>query len=117
MNVSNQTEQNDYWVDMNISLDRLNNGTEMPGDFKKVIVDGYFHDYAINQTSLLASPLIIKQGQRSAVMEKLIAISSLQDYLLMIRDLGMAEKEEELSVEDMNEIEALDEQIEKESVA
>ena len=102
MNVSNQTEQNDYWVDMNDALDRL----EENRDFQLVIMQGYFHDLAVNQTSLLASQSTIKNGTRNQNLEKLVSISRLQDHLLLIKDLGARP-----TVEDVEELEQLDEEI------
>lgn len=76
--------ENKYWVDMNLALSRLKENR----DFKTVILDGYFKDKAINGVSLLARDAIIRNGERSAVMEDLIAISSLEDFFITIESLG-----------------------------
>ena len=73
-----------YWRDLKEALERL----EKNEDFKKVILEGYFKDKAINGVSLLASPQIKAQGKRADVMESLVAISHLQDYFLVIKAMG-----------------------------
>jgi hypothetical protein len=76
--------ENQYWVDMAASLERLHSNP----DFLKVILIGYFQDKAINGVSLLAQDSVVESGRRSAVMEDLIAVSSLQDHFITIRNLG-----------------------------
>lgn len=78
------TVENEYWVEMWAALERLR---ESP-DFKKVILDGYLKDKAINGVSLLAQEAIVAGGHRSAVMESLIAISQLEDFLITVENLG-----------------------------
>lgn len=76
--------ENQYWVDMWSALERLQENK----DFQKVILDGYFKDRAINGVSLLAQDSIVDSGRRSAVMEDLIGISSLQDHFITLENLG-----------------------------
>lgn len=76
--------ENQYWVDMWTSLARLKENK----DFQKVILEGYFKDKAVNGVSLLAQDAIVASGQRTAVMEDLIAISSLEDFFITIENLG-----------------------------
>ena len=83
-NVELETKENLYWVQMAEALTRL----ERNEDFKKVIMEGYFKDRAINGVSMLAQPGVKDSGRRPDVMEDLIAISSLQDYLLLVHDMG-----------------------------
>ena len=83
--------ENQYWVDMNASLERLKGNK----DFQRVILDGYFKDKAINGVSLLAQDAIVANGHRSAVMEDLIAISSLEDFFITIENLGASIPEDE----------------------
>lgn len=78
--------ENKYWADMWLALSRLKENK----DFKHVILEGYFRDKAINGVSLLARDAIIRNGERSAVMEDLIAISSLEDFFITIENLGSA---------------------------
>lgn len=83
--------ENMYWADMAQSLERLH---ENP-DFKRVILDGYFKDKAINGVSLLATDHVKRGGFRPDVMEELIAVSHLQDYFITIKNLGAAPQESE----------------------
>lgn len=76
--------ENQYWVDMWQALERLKENK----DFQKVILQGYFKDKAVNGVSLLAQDAIVQNGHRTAVMEDLIAISSLEDFFVTIENLG-----------------------------
>ena len=78
------TVENEYWVGMWNSLERLKNND----DFKKVILNGYFKDKAINGVSMLATDYVQQNGLRGNVMEQLVAISNLQDYFFTIENLG-----------------------------
>lgn len=89
--MTNQAEQNTagpienkYFYDLRIALERL----EQTPEFKAVITEGYFKDKALNHVSLLANPQTIRMGKRAELMEMLIAISHLEDYFLMIKNLG-----------------------------
>jgi hypothetical protein len=83
--------ENKYWVDMWVSLERLQSNK----DFQRVILDGYFKDKAVNGVSLLAQDSIVTGGHRTAVMEDLIAISSLQDHFISIENLGSISSEDD----------------------
>jgi len=83
--------ENEYWVSMNIALQNLKENK----DFQTVILDGYFKDKAINGVSLLAQDSIVEGGRRTAVMEDLIAISSLEDFFIRIENLGTVAPEDE----------------------
>lgn len=83
--------ENQYWADMWASLERLRENR----DFKRLILDGYFKDKAVNGVSLLAQDGIVTGGHRSAVMEDLIAISSLEDFFVTIENLGAIPPETE----------------------
>ena len=80
-----------YFVGMRQALDRL----EQNPDFSKVVLEGYFKNEAIRGVSLLANDSIRQRGARPEVMERLVAISSLQDFFLTIK--SMAPTEEELA--------------------
>ena len=80
-----------YWADMAQALERL----EKNEDFKKVILDGYFKDKAINGVSLLATDYVKKGGFRGDIMEALVAVSQLQDYFKTIKSMGFAPEENE----------------------
>lgn len=83
--------ENRYWVDMWASLERLKENK----DFQRVILEGYFKDKAVNGVSLLAQDAIVQNGHRTAVMEDLIAISSLEDFFVTIENLGTIPSEDE----------------------
>lgn len=83
--------ENQYWVDMAQALERL----EQNDDFKKVILEGYFKDKAINGVSLLATDYVKKGGFRPELMEQLIAISQLEDFFMTIKNIGSVPTEEE----------------------
>jgi len=83
--------ENQYWVTMRDALERL----ESNKDFQKVVLDGYFKDFAINQTSLLAMDYIRREGTRPEVMERLVAISNLQDFFMTISQLGSTAEDDE----------------------
>ncbi len=83
--------ENKYWVDMWNDLQSLKTDPR----FKRVILEGYFKDKAVNGVSLLAQHGIVAGGHRSAVMEDLIAISSLEDHFVTIENLGSAPSEDE----------------------
>tara|TARA_R110000744_G_scaffold353209_1_gene459516 strand:+ start:199 stop:498 length:300 start_codon:yes stop_codon:yes gene_type:complete len=76
--------ENKYWADMWIALEQLKQNKQ----FKKVILEGYFKDKAVNGVSLLAQHAVVSGGHRSSVMEDLIAISSLEDFFVTIENLG-----------------------------
>lgn len=88
------TADTNYFVGMRQALDRL----EQNPDFIKVVLDGYFKNEAIRGVSLLANDSIRQRGARPEVMERLVAISSLQDFFITIK--SMAPTEEELAADD-----------------
>lgn len=81
---------NQYFKEMNEALQRLYDNK----DFQKVVIEGYFNDFAIKQTSLLAVDFIRDNGKRPEVMERLVAISNLQDYLITISNMTVDETDE-----------------------
>ena len=83
--------ENVYWAEMAQSLERL----EKNEDFKKVILEGYFKDKAINGVSLLATDHVKRGGFRGDIMEQLVAISQLEDYFITIKGLGTTPAESE----------------------
>ena len=91
---------NTYWISMQEALERLHNNE----DFKKVILEGYFKDRAVNGVSMLASGHVVDNGLRPQVMEDLIAISRLQDYFLTINNLGSITEEDEENMDTDGEV-------------
>lgn len=88
-------EEYNYYVGQKQALDRL----ETNPDFKKVILEGYFRDKAVNGVSLLATDYARKSGLRPEIMEGLVAISNLQDYFLTIKRMGTVVEDEEDEIE------------------
>lgn len=91
---------NTYWVDMQEALERLHSNE----DFKKVILNGYFKDRAVNGVSMLASGNVVDNGLRPQVMEDLVAISRLQDYFITINNLGSVTEEDEEGIDTDSEV-------------
>ena len=86
-----ETSDNSYAVMMYEALSRLHDNP----DFQKVILEGYFKDEPIRITSLLATDYVRREGVRPVLMEKLVAISSLEDYFQTIIQLGNVPNDEE----------------------
>jgi hypothetical protein len=101
MNNLNETDEqlfeveNQYWKNMNSDLESL----EKDVRFQRLILQGYFKDKAVDGVSLLARDDIVDNGKRSAVMEDLIAVSSLQDHFIMIKNLGATPSDDEEEME------------------
>ena len=92
-----ESTDNSYWVEQKEALDRLYKNP----DFKKVILDGYLVDRAVQGTSLLATDYVKRNGLRTDVMEGLIAVSTLEDHFHTIKNMGsIAEQEIEEAVEE-----------------
>ena len=86
-----ETTDNSYAVMMYEALSRLHDNP----DFQKVILEGYFKDEPIRITSLLATDYVRREGVRPVLMEKLVAISTLEDYFQTIIQLGNIPDDEE----------------------
>lgn len=84
-------EENTYWTGLNDALVRL----EGNKDFQKLVLEGYLKDFAVNQTSMLASDYTRKNGLRPEIMERLVAISNLQDWFGTIKQLAGSFTDEE----------------------
>ena len=86
-----ETTDNSHIVEMYEALSRLHDNP----DFQKVILEGYFKDEPIRITSLLATDYVRREGVRPVLMEKLVAISSLEDYFQTIVQLGNVPEDED----------------------
>jgi hypothetical protein len=84
-------EENNYWSELANALEEL----EKNAHFKKLILEGYFKDFAVNQTSMLATDYVRKSGSRPEIMERLVAISNLQDWFATIKQLTASFTEEQ----------------------
>lgn len=76
------------WVSRYEALQRL----EKNPDFINVISEGYIRDRSLQGVSMLANDGVKRQGQRPDVMEMLVAVSTLQDYFKMLKNLGAIAK-------------------------
>lgn len=76
------------YIEMNNALERLENNS----DFKKVILDGYIKNKALGAVSCLGLPSFKQQGGRGDLIEELVAISNLQYYFEMIKNMGSSAK-------------------------
>lgn len=78
------TTEDKYWTDLRVALERL----EQIPEFQKVIMEGFCTDTVLRNTSLLATDYVIKNGLRSNIFEKLVAVSHLENYFVVIKNLG-----------------------------
>lgn len=83
-----ETVDNSYQVELYEALERL----EQNEDFQKVIMDGYLSTKPLGLVSMLARHDVKQRGERPNVMEELIAVSTLGQYLFMIKQLGGSAK-------------------------
>ncbi|MDA3821421.1 MAG: hypothetical protein PF450_02250 [Bacteroidales bacterium] len=104
-NVELETTEIEHYIDMGQALDRLKDNP----DFKKVILDGYFKDKALDSVSLLSVPAIKKRGERGDIMEDLVAISNLQFFFMTIDQMHRAAAEPILSDAEEAELAAAEE--------
>lgn len=86
-----ETTDNSYAVGMYEALSRLHDNP----DFQKVILEGYFKAEPVRITSLLATDYVRREGVRPVLMEKLVAISTLEDYFQTIVQLGCVPDDED----------------------
>lgn len=56
--------------------------------FKTLIEEGFIKIFASNQVSLLNHPGTLANGTRAPLIDNLMAVSSLQNYLLTVEILG-----------------------------
>jgi len=82
--------ENQYWADLATDLLALEDNPH----FKRLILEGYFKDKAINGVSMLATDHVKRGGLRGDIMEQLVAISHLEDYFIMVKSIGLAPEEE-----------------------
>ena len=88
--------ENNYWAGLNKDLTELENDPR----FQRLILNGYFKDFVVNQTSMLANDSIIREGKRGVIVEQLVAVSHFQDHLMTIKNLGSVPSEDDDESED-----------------
>jgi len=81
----------DYWKSLKEDLEAL----EKDERFQRVILESYFRDFVVNQTSMLSHDYTRREGTRPVLMEQLVAVSTLQDYFRTLKMLGSQLDEEE----------------------
>ena len=86
-----ELQEYNYWVGMRQALERLENNP----DFKKVVLEGYFQDRAINAVSAMASQYVRKSNTRGELIEELNAISQLQQHFIIIKSMGAEAPEDD----------------------
>lgn len=77
-------EENTYFTEMAAAIERLENNA----DFKKVIMEGYLKEYVLSQHSLLATPMVKRNGTRPEIMETLVATSNLISWMGMVKQFA-----------------------------
>ncbi len=82
------------------------NRLQRNGDFKRIIMDGYLKDKVLASVSMLAVPQVIQRGERTHVMEDLVAASNLQFFFRWIENQYAAAKNPILSDEEEDELAA-----------
>lgn len=75
-----ESVDNSYWVELDKALRRLLKSE----DFKKVILEGYLKDKALSGVSLLGRSDVKKRGERPDVIEELVSVANLQQYLFTV---------------------------------
>lgn len=91
------TEDNNYWVEQKLAHERLKNK-----DFYKTLIEeGYFTSYVKELVNALLLPENTIHGTRAVVIEKLVGVAGLQDYLFTVDALSSdGEQYEEKVVEE-----------------
>lgn len=75
-----ESVDNSYWVELDKALKRLLKSE----DFKKVILEGYLKNKALSGVSLLGRGDVKKRGERPDVIEELVSVANLQQYLFTV---------------------------------
>jgi hypothetical protein len=81
----------DYWKGLKEDLEAL----EKDERFQRVILESYFKDFVVNQTSMLSHDYTRREGTRPVLMEQLVAVSTLQDYFRTLKMLGSQLEDED----------------------
>lgn len=75
-----ESVDNSYWVELDKALKRLLKSE----DFKRVILEGYLKEKALSGVSLLGRSDVKKRGERPDVIEELVSVANLQQYLFTV---------------------------------
>lgn len=93
-NQSTETELATVELNEAINLGEAYERLSKNPDFKKVIIDGYMRQKALDSVSLLGDPHLKQQGRRPDIMEDLVSISNLGYYFKMISMFYEAAKQD-----------------------
>jgi len=75
-----ETVETEHYITMGEDLAWLKKNPQ----FQRVITEGYLKEKALDSVSMLADPGVIRRGERSAIMEDLVAGSNLAYFFLMV---------------------------------
>jgi hypothetical protein len=71
--------------------------------YKTLIEEGYFKDYVFELVMALIDPSVVKNGHRSKIVEKLVAVAKLEDRFRDIGNLACTEESREQEISEMYE--------------
>lgn len=78
------TEDNSYWVTQEQARQRL----ETKDFYKTLITQGYFNDYVKHLIGALVEPENSEYSTRATIVEKLVGVAGLQEYLYTVEALS-----------------------------
>ncbi len=78
------TEDNNYWVEQELAHKRLKN----KDFYNTLITQGYFSEYVKELIMALLEPESTEYGTRAVIVEKLVGVAGLQDYLYTVEALS-----------------------------
>ena len=103
--MTNEQKQETIEIDHHKKMGEALNRLRLNEDFKTVIENGYLKEKVLASVSLLAVPQISEKGQRTGVMEDLIAASNLRYYFMQIDNFYKGVTDPVLSDEELAELE------------
>jgi len=83
-----QEIDNSQEAQLKIALEKLENKEF----FKKLILQGFFKDYAFELAMELIHPSTIEEGRRNNVVEKLVGLARVKDYFEMVVAMSSTEE-------------------------
>lgn len=88
------TEDNSYWANQKLAYKNLQNKDY----FKTLIEEGYFTDYVNKLIMALLNPENTEYRTRAVIMEKLVGIAGLRDYINTVEALSSSGEDYEETV-------------------
>ena len=83
-----QEIDNSQEAQLKIALEKLENKEF----FKKLILQGFFKDYAFELAMELIHPSTVEEGRRNNVVEKLVGLARVKDYFEMVVAMSSTEE-------------------------